>query len=301
MIQKTIRRIKWFLESVPNLLMASLFETKEHPWEYIFDYLTMSAHKRYSKTDYYVKKYFNITKKDGNHLLQRRDFKILIPEYFFNREAFMLGFLTVYFDIIYTNQTRYPIPCIVIEGNYEKYDVDIKENDYVIDAGANIGEFSIYASEKVGSNGKIFAFEPIPDIYKILVNQKKIITHDNIVGIMEALDQNEGRTHFKYSEDFAGGSSEADPNVNSIEVKVNTIDNYVKTNNIEKIDFIKMDIEGAERRALIGATETIKKYKPRLSICIYHLQDDPVIIRKIIMNMRPDYKYKMTDWKIYAW
>jgi FkbM family methyltransferase len=281
--------------------MAFIFEIKKHPWEYVFDYMTISAQQRYSKTNYYIQKYFSVNIKNNDYYLQKGDFKIIIPEYFFKKESFMLGFLSVYFDIIYPTQTKYPIPCIVIEGNYEKYGVQIEKNDYVIDAGANIGEFSIYASQKVGLKGKILAFEPIPDIYKILTNQRKVMKYDNMIGIKEALDQYEGKTRFKYSEDYTGGSSETKLNEESIEVKVNTIDNYVKTNKIDKINFIKMDIEGAERHALTGAVETIKKYKPKLSICIYHLKDDPVIIKNIITGIRPDYKYKMTDWKIYAW
>jgi len=299
-IKKVIRRINWIIKSIPNILLALVFETKKHPWKYIYEYMTLSANKRYTRTDYYIKKYFNITKSGSDYLLERGDFKIAIPENFFLKNNVMLGFLTVYFDIIYTNQVKFPIPFIVIEGNYEYGEVRVKPGDYIIDAGANLGVFSTYYAPKVGSEGKIFAFEPMPEIYKIVLNQIKYTQFKNIVAVEEALGDKIYKTNFKYSEENIEGSSENGPG-ESVEVKVNTIDSYVKENNIKKIDFIKMDIEGAERYALVGATETIKKYKPRLSICVYHLPDDPIVIKNIILNIRPDYKYKMNDWKIYAY
>jgi FkbM family methyltransferase len=297
---KIIRRIKWFIKSIPNLILAIIFEFKKHPWEYIFDFLTLSAEKRYSKTDHYIEKYFKLSKDGEERILERNDFKISIPEYLLKNDSFMLGILFVFFDIIYPNQTKYPIPFIITEGNYEKYGVRVNKDDYIIDAGANIGMFSTYYSNKVGNNGKIFAFEPIPKIYEILVNQNKRLKYKNVVNIMGGLYKTIGKTTFNYSEENMGGSTHNSKG-DSIEVMMDTIDNFVKINNIPKINLIKMDIEGAERNALIGATETIKKYKPKLSICIYHLPDDPEVIKNIITNIRSDYKYKMTDYKIYAW
>lgn len=298
--EKIIRRINWLIKSVPKLALAMIFEKKRHPWKYIFDYLTLSVEKRYLKTNYYINKYFKITIDNSDYLLEKGDFKIAIPEDYFNKDNFLFGFLTVFFDIIYPNQVKYPIPFIIIEGNYERYGVELREGDYIIDAGANIGVFSVYASNKIGSEGKIFAFEPIPDICKILNNQRRYLKYDNIIDIAEALGEKEGKTTFQYSNERFGSSSKSSSG-NTVGVKVNTIDNYVKTNNIDRVDFIKMDIEGEERHALIGAKETIRKYKPRLSICIYHLKDDPEVIKNIIIEIRPDYKYKMTDYKIYAW
>ena len=63
---------------------------------------------------------------------------------------------------------------------------------------------------------------------------------------------------------------------------ITTIDDYVTSSGLEKLDFIKMDIEGAERGALQGAVNTIKIMRPKLSISVYHHPDDIRVIFKII-------------------
>ena len=80
-----------------------------------------------------------------------------------------------------------------------------------------------------------------------------------------------------------------------------TLDRFVKKNFLEKVDFIKADIEGMERNLLAGAEETIKRFKPKLSICIYHRPDDPVVIEKMIKNFVSEYKIFKTKTKLYAW
>jgi len=59
---------------------------------------------------------------------------------------------------------------------------------------------------------------------------------------------------------------------------------------LERVDFIKMDIEGAERRALAGAYSTLKKYRPRLAIAAYHLPDDPEIIPRVVNSTWSGYR-----------
>src|SRR5258707_15414601 len=55
-----------------------------------------------------------------------------------------------------------------------------------------------------------------------------------------------------------------------VDVETQTVDDFVSENSVERIDFIKMDIEGAEPEALVGAERTIRKYRPQLAISVYH-------------------------------
>ena len=79
-----------------------------------------------------------------------------------------------------------------------------------------------------------------------------------------------------------------------------SIDDFVKINNIKSIDFIKMDIEGAESFALEGAIETIKRFRPKLAIAIYHSMDDIVNIPNWILNLNLDYDIFIGHYTIHS-
>ena len=80
-----------------------------------------------------------------------------------------------------------------------------------------------------------------------------------------------------------------------------SLDNYVSSNSITKVDFIKMDIEGAETDAIIGAKKILKKYKPKLAISIYHKPDDFWSIPLLIKDINTDYKFMFAHHSPIQW
>ena len=84
-------------------------------------------------------------------------------------------------------------------------------------------------------------------------------------------------------------------------VKVTTIDSFVEKHSLTRVDFIKCDIEGAERNMLRGAKNTLKTFAPKLSICTYHLPDDPEVLEKIIIDANPNYIVEHAYQKLYAY
>ena len=72
-----------------------------------------------------------------------------------------------------------------------------------------------------------------------------------------------------------------------IEVEVTTVDEQVK----EKISFMKIDIEGAELRALHGAEKQIQKNKPKLAVSVYHKPEDFLNVWKYLKNLVPEYRF----------
>jgi FkbM family methyltransferase len=187
------------------------------------------------------------------------------------------------------------------EGPYEKGRVVIKRGDYVIDAGANIGFFAFLASEKVGLEGKVFTFEPASKTHELLENNIKLNGKKNIIIVKNALGDSKGELEFTLSDSSGENSGFFQGSYNKEIVKQITLDSFIKENNIKKIDFIKADIEGMERNLLMGAKETIRKFKPKISICIYHRPSDPEVIESIIKDFVPDYKIFKTDTKLFTW
>ena len=71
-----------------------------------------------------------------------------------------------------------------------------------------------------------------------------------------------------------------------VPVLFDSVDNVIT----DRLSFIKMDIEGAEKRALEGARKTIEKYKPKLYVCAYHRNEDFFALPEEILSIRSDYK-----------
>lgn len=188
------------------------------------------------------------------------------------------------------------------EGPYENAEVTLKKDDIVIDAGANLGMFSLFCSQKEVS--KVYAFEPQKEVINLL---KKNILLNNATEKIEVIplglsNQND---YYLLSHSQTGHSAGSivlqRNNKNDTEIiKCITLDSWVKESNIPKIDFIKADIEGAERNMLLGASEILTKFSPCLAICTYHLSDDPLVLKNIILKANPSYVILQTSHKLFA-
>jgi len=189
------------------------------------------------------------------------------------------------------------------EGTYENNEVYVKEGDVIFDVGANVGMFSIYASKKVKC--KIYSFEPVKYTFNILEETIKLNGVENtIIPVNKGVFNCIGYENIKMNiNENIGDSSIIFNNnvVNSEQIELTTIDDFVIDNKIERIDFIKADIEGAERLMLEGAKNTIKNFKPNLAICTYHLPDDKEVLTRLILDANPDYKIEYTSHKLFAY
>jgi hypothetical protein len=83
-------------------------------------------------------------------------------------------------------------------------------------------------------------------------------------------------------------------------ISITTLDKFVEENKLERVDFIKADIEGAERDMLKGATNVLKTFAPKLAICTYHLPDDPEVLERIIRETNSAYTVVHLRHKLYA-
>ena len=138
-------------------------------------------------------------------------------------------------------------------------------NDAVIcDIGANIGNHSLYWASNMQIK-KIYAFEPVDTTYNILEKNIKINNLENIIKPLNiGLSDEKGTGIINiYSNDNIGGTSIKKSNKNNGGIKIDKLDNIKIIE--EKLDFIKIDVEGHELLALKGAKQTINKYKPLIN------------------------------------
>jgi len=161
---------------------------------------------------------------------------------------------------------------LYLEGNFEKKELKlcekyINENSIVIDIGANIGIHSIYFS-KIATKGKVLSIEPQVTIYPTLL--KNISTFDNIIPLNIAIDSKMKISEFFITDDNAYSSLKDTRRKKMLQIKqVITLPFDALINLFEKIDFIKIDVEGFEKNVLLSMNNILTKDKPTLFIEIY--------------------------------
>jgi FkbM family methyltransferase len=145
----------------------------------------------------------------------------------------------------------------------------IQKGDKVIDAGAHIGTFSLMAAKLVGPEGFVYAFEPDTINYQKLLRNIRSNGIANIKVFNMGLWKSADKLYFHSSGDL-GSSIQADSSNGSVIIDVINLDNFWNSENNPAINFIKMDIEGAEIEALEGAANLLKHCNVSLSIASYH-------------------------------
>ena len=170
---------------------------------------------------------------------------------------------------------------------YQQGPVRIRPGDVVFDVGGQLGVFTRIALTKGAA--KVIVFEPEPtNIACIEKTFAREITSGQVVVIKAAAWKEKGNLRFEGNTLTFRLGAETDMN-GSIEVSAVTIDAIAQHPGINRVDFIKMDIEGSERYALAGAEKVLKKYGPRLAIAAYHLPDDKDVLPRSIYKIRSSY------------
>lgn len=182
--------------------------------------------------------------------------------------------------------TRNPQYLIPLESKSEQYFEDdivhLTKDEVFIDGGGYTGDTVISFLRKTNSKfKKIYSFEPEKSKHEEFI--KNFSSFKNIELIPYGLWEKKDTLFFNSQNSSSSSISE----LGSTEIEVTSIDEIL---NGEEVTFIKMDIEGAELAALKGAKNTIKRYKPKLAICVYHNPLDIIEIPKLIKEIEPSYK-----------
>jgi len=173
---------------------------------------------------------------------------------------------------------------------------EVTDGDYVIDGGAFRGETSFWFISKGAA--KVYAFEPDSYNFSVLVkNIKRNKLEDKMIIPVRMILSNRSGSFYLF-ETGTGGSISLERGSKIVEGV--TLDSFTERENLDKVDFIKLDVEGAELEVLKGAVETIKKYRPKMAISVYHKPDDLIVITKFLYDLLPDARFYLSH-KSYSW
>lgn len=196
--------------------------------------------------------------------------------------------------------------CAYLQKQYEFHlnNISIKAEvgDYIIDAGMCWGETSVYFANQTGSTGKVFGFEFVPSNLTVAKSNVSLNSNfDSIIDIVTSPLWSESRLKLYYVDWGPGSRVSSDEKRYKYDGTCDTItiDDFVQKNKVSKIDFIKMDIEGAELDSLKGAEGVIRKFKPKLAISIYHSLPDFSTIPRFINELDLGYKFYLGHHTIY--
>jgi len=184
---------------------------------------------------------------------------------------------------------------VVEQYKYEKGGVKIavEPGDAVIDGGACFGDTALYFAHAAGTSGKVFSFEFIPN--NILIWRKNIALNSELSSSCELVpapiwSSSDQPVYYKANGPASVVSFDHFDGHDGV-TKTITLDDFVHRHNIQKLDFIKLDIEGAELNALKGATGVLKKYKPKLAVALYHRGKDFKEIPEFINSLNCGYRF----------
>ena len=191
--------------------------------------------------------------------------------------------------------SRYVLPYNLAEQRRKIYgtgEFGPRSGDIVLDCGANIG---VTVREELAAGAKqIVAIEPGPenleclrrnfgreiDSGRVIVYPKGVWNKDDFL-TLRVDPKNSGADTFVLQH---AGAKQLD------RIPLTTIDKLVNELKLERVDYVKMDVEGSEPQALAGAHDTLAKYKPRISVASNNAPDAPKVIPPIVRSARPDYQ-----------
>ncbi len=146
----------------------------------------------------------------------------------------------------------------------------LKQGDVFFDIGACVGTFSLIAANIVKASGRVYAFEPVLKHFERLKRNIALNGFENILLFKLALSDKNGGGKIFIPKTLNTGMASlsannmqwADYEVEEVELK--KLDNFVKEQDVKRIDIIKIDVEGHELAVIKGAINSINKFKPRI-------------------------------------
>ena len=146
----------------------------------------------------------------------------------------------------------------------------------VLEIGANVGFFTLLFSRLAGPGGRVIAFEPDADNFRLLVKNLKANGAANVTCVHKAVAEKDGKARLFFSEEHRGDhriydSGDGRP---AVEIETAALDSFLPADT--RVDFIKMDIQGAEYAALLGMERTLRRQPQLAMLCEF----SPSLLRR---------------------
>jgi FkbM family methyltransferase len=181
--------------------------------------------------------------------------------------------------------------------------VRAEPGDYAIDGGGAWGDTALYLANAVGAEGRVFSFEFEPR--NIEVHERNVALNPALEGSIEIVPHalwDRSDEVLTYRENGAATRLMPDeaPATAALQTTTLSIDDLVARRSLPRLDFIKMDIEGAELEALKGAEQTLRRLKPKLAISAYHKEEDFVELPRYLHGLGLGYRFYLDCFSIFG-
>ncbi len=175
------------------------------------------------------------------------------------------------------------------------------QGDVVFDCGGCWADTALYFSNEIGESGKVYSFEFVES--NMALFKKNISLNPKLSERITLIPRpvwSEPDLPFYVIDKGPASTVSLDPIKDAVRVNSQTIDAAVNELDINQVDFIKMDIEGAELNALKGAVHTLKKFRPKLAIALYHNIADFYTIPFWLSELGLGYKFYLGHYSIHS-
>lgn len=180
--------------------------------------------------------------------------------------------------------------------------IECSPGDTAIDAGGCYGDTALYFAHKAGPTGRVASFEFLPD--NLGIYRKNLALNPSLAERIRLYEHPVWSTSGEelFVSGNGPGTTVGPVRKTSDALKVTTlkIDDLVNSGDLEKVDFIKMDIEGAEMEALKGAENVLRTFRPKLAITVYHDFRDFWVIPQYLDSLGLGYRFYLRHFKIHA-
>lgn len=180
---------------------------------------------------------------------------------------------------------------------YTEGEMALQPSDIVLDCGANIGDF-VRVCLRAGV-AKVVAIDPSPNNIEAMRRTfSEEIARGRVILVPKGVwHEDSTMTMLLYQNTLLDSFVMRDrkenlgkPQPRELKLPVTTIDKIVEELKLEKVTFVKMDVEGAERNAIRGAAKTITRFRPRMSLATENLEDDYIVVPQEVQKLQQNYK-----------